>query len=164
MERQTPFISFNKNPRSIRLVLTELFSGRVFARLAELEDRVFELERRINAQAIAIANLGTTVGMEKIRGSVVSRVMRGSQVNKDSSHGKLSTKSTEANGLRSNFSNSGSGSSASLSESIDIGISNFHHTFSDDTPSRTSSCLSGWDVSGHDSGSSCSAGSSSCCD
>ncbi|EGF7408881.1 hypothetical protein F6S98_25870, partial [Escherichia coli] len=30
-------------------------------------ERVFELEKRINAQATAIANLGTTVGMEKVR-------------------------------------------------------------------------------------------------
>ncbi|EHK7498533.1 hypothetical protein ICF61_005004 [Escherichia coli] len=51
MARQTSFTSFNKRPRSIRLVLTELFSGRVSARLTELEERVFELEKRINAQA-----------------------------------------------------------------------------------------------------------------
>lgn len=35
MARQTSFTSFNKRPRSIRLVLTELFSGRVSARLVE---------------------------------------------------------------------------------------------------------------------------------
>lgn len=63
MARQTSFTSFNKRPRSIRLVLAELFSGRVSARLAELEERVFELEKRIDAQATAIANLGATVGM-----------------------------------------------------------------------------------------------------
>lgn len=105
MARQTPFTSFNKRPRSIRLVLAELFSGRVSARLAELEERVFELEKRIDAQATAIANLGATVGMGKVRDSVASRVLRESQAHKDSSHGKFSTKSTEANGLRSNFSN-----------------------------------------------------------
>lgn len=105
MARQKPFTSFNKRPRSIRQVLAELFSCRVSARLAELEERVFELEKRIDAQATAIANLGATVGMEKVRDSVASRVLRESQAHKDSSHGKFSTKSTEANGLRSNFSN-----------------------------------------------------------
>ncbi|EPY4389700.1 hypothetical protein ACXDJY_004770, partial [Escherichia coli] len=87
MARQTSFTSFNKRPRSIRLVLTELFSGRVSARLTELEERVFELEKRINAQATAIANLGTTVGMEKVRNSVASRVLRETRTHKDSSHG-----------------------------------------------------------------------------
>ncbi|EPV5026762.1 hypothetical protein ACV6SP_004448 [Enterobacter hormaechei] len=76
MARQTPFTSFNKRPRSIRLVLAGLFSGCVSARLAELEERVFELEKRIDAQATAIANLGATVGMEKVRDSVASRVLR----------------------------------------------------------------------------------------
>lgn len=89
MARQTPFTSFNKRPRSIRLVLAELFSGRVSARLAELEERVFELEKRIDAQATAIANLGATVGMEKVRDSVASRVLRESQAHKDSSHGNF---------------------------------------------------------------------------
>ncbi|WP_407261974.1 hypothetical protein [Klebsiella pneumoniae] len=89
MAHQTPFTSFNKRPRSIRLVLAELFSGRVSARLAELEERVFELEKRIDAQATAIANLGATVGMGKVRDSVASRVLRESQAHKDSSHGKF---------------------------------------------------------------------------
>ncbi len=99
MARQTSFTSFNKRPRSIRLVLTELFSGRVSARLTELEERVFELEKRINVQATAIANQGTTVGMEKVRNSVASRVLRETRTHKNSSHGKFSTKSTEVNGL-----------------------------------------------------------------
>ncbi|ECP1586162.1 hypothetical protein FYR76_18885 [Salmonella enterica] len=155
MARQTPFTSFNKRPRSIRLVLAELFSGRVSARLAELEERVFELEKRIDAQATAIANLGATVGMEKVRDS---------QAHKDSSHGKFSTKSTEANGLRSNYSNPGSGSRTSRSESVDTGHNYFHHSLADDTPARTTSCLSGWDAAGHDSSSTCNSGSSFCCD
>ncbi|EKD7757178.1 hypothetical protein [Escherichia coli] len=166
MARQTSFTSFNKRPRSIRLVLTELFSGRVSARLAELEERVFELEKRINAQATAIANLGTTVGMEKVRNSVASRVLRETRTHKDSSHGKFSTKSTEANGLRSDFGNSGSDYRTSRSEPFDAGHSYFHchHSLADDTPARTTSCLSGWDADGHDSSSTCDSGSSFCCD
>jgi hypothetical protein len=162
MARQTPFTSFNKRPRSIRLVLAELFSGRVSARLAELEERVFELEKRIDAQATAIANLGATVGMGKVRDSVASRVLRES-AHKDSSHGKFSTKSTEANGLRSNLA-TGSGSRASRSESVDTGHNYFHHNLADDTPARTTSRLSGWDAAGHDSSSTCDSGSSFCCD
>ncbi|HBA4040527.1 TPA: hypothetical protein SI627_003451 [Escherichia coli] len=164
MARQTSFTSFNKRPRSIRLVLTELFSGRVSARLTELEERVFELEKRINAQATAIANLGTTVGMEKVRNSVASRVLRETRTHKDSSHGKFSTKSTEANGLRSDFGNSGSDYRTSRSESVDAGHNYFHHNLADDTPARTTSCLSGWDAAGHDSSSTCDSGSSFCCD
>ncbi|EOK2723851.1 TPA: hypothetical protein ACP4LD_004995 [Escherichia coli] len=144
MARQTPFTSFNKRPRSIRLVLAELFSGRVSARLAELEERVFELEKRIDAQATAIANLGATVGMEKVRDSVASRVLRESRAHKESSHGKFSTKSTEANGLRSNFSNPGSGSRASRSESVDTGHNYFHHNLADDPlPERPPVSLDG---------------------
>ncbi|MEL2679741.1 hypothetical protein R9K73_09605 [Escherichia coli] len=164
MARQTYFTSATKRPRSIRLVLAELFSGRVSARLAELEERVFELEKRIDAQATAIANLGATVGMGKVRDSVASRVLRESQAHKDSSHGKFSTKSTEANGLRSNFSNPGSGSRASRSESVDTGHNYFHHNLADDAPARTTSCLSGWDAAGHDSSSTCNSGSSFYCD
>lgn len=164
MARQTSFTSFNKRPRSIRLVLTELFSGRVSARLTELEERVFELEKRINAQATAIANLGTTVGMEKVRNSVASRVLRETRTHKDSAHGKFSTKSTEANGLRSDFGNSGSDYRTSRPEPFDAGFIH-HHTSVDDNYHHSSraSCHSGWDDGGCDTSSS-SSYSGSCCD
>ena len=164
MARQTSFTSFNKRPRSIRLVLTELFSGRVSARLTELEERVFELEKRINAQATAIANLGTTVGMEKVRNSVASRVLRETRTHKDSSHGKFSTKSTEANGLRSHYSFTGDGSRSIRPEPFDAGFIH-HHTSVDDNYHHSSraSCHSGWDDGGCDTSSS-SSYSGSCCD
>ncbi|QGV85642.1 hypothetical protein F7P09_27285 (plasmid) [Klebsiella pneumoniae] len=62
MARQTPFTSFNKRPRSIRLVLAELFSGRVSARLAELEEKVGQMEHRLDDHAVAISNLGGSCG------------------------------------------------------------------------------------------------------
>ncbi|HHP0225197.1 TPA: hypothetical protein ACRZPV_000879 [Escherichia coli] len=164
MARQTSFTSFNKRPRSIRLVLTELFSGRVSARLTELEERVFELEKRINAQATAIANLGTTVGMEKVRNSVASRVLRETRTHKDSSHGKFSKKEAETNGLRSHYSFTGDGSRSSRPEPFDAGFIH-HHTSVDDNYHHSSraSCHSGWDDGGCDTSSS-SSYSGSCCD
>ncbi|MDD8160758.1 hypothetical protein LAW29_24765, partial [Escherichia coli] len=107
-------------------------------------------------------NQGTTVGMEKVRNSVASRVLRETRTHKNSSHGKFSTKSTEVNGLRSDFGNSGSGYRTSRSEPFDAGHNYFHchHSLADDTPARTTSCLSGWDADGHDSSSTCDSGSS----
>ncbi|WP_237767241.1 hypothetical protein, partial [Enterobacter hormaechei] len=140
-------------------------SGGIFARLVELEERVTELEHRANAQADAIAHLGATVAVKKKSESTVSRVLRQSQKHMESSDGKLSKKATETNGLRSDIGFSGSRSNSHRSEHTDAGINHFsHHTVTDDAPARKSTCFSGWDVSGHDSGASCDTGSSSCCD
>ncbi|AXW99300.2 MULTISPECIES: hypothetical protein [Cronobacter] len=158
MAHQTPLTSFKKRPRSIRLALAELFSGRVSARLAQLEERVFDLEVRANAQATTIANLGTIIAVDKAGDSAKSRKHTGK------SNGKFSKKASDANGLRTNYGFSGCGSSSSRSEPVDTGFNHYHHTIVDDTPSRESVCHSGWDVSGHDSGSSCDFGSSSCSD
>ncbi|HED1792794.1 hypothetical protein HVX64_23810 (plasmid) [Citrobacter sp. RHB20-C16] len=164
MARQTPLTSFIKRPRSIRLALAELLCGRVSARLAELEDRVIALEQRCDAQAFAISNLGTIVAVEKARKSVTSRILRQHQADMESSHGKLSTQTTETNGLRTHSGVSGSGSRTSRSESADTGTRQSSHFNHRDTriPSDLSAseaqpfCLSGWNDGGqHSATSSC---------
>ncbi|EDM3691341.1 hypothetical protein CSM81_17610 [Salmonella enterica subsp. enterica serovar Infantis] len=145
MARQTPFTSFNKRLHSIRHTLTALLSGRISARLEELEERVFELEKRAEAQATAIANLGTTV----------SRVLRHNQTRKESSNGKISANATETNCLQSNFGFAGSRNNSNRAESSDTGNSPYHYPIADNTHSRISTCVTGWDAAGHDSDSAC---------
>lgn len=52
------FLSLKKHPRSLRLILAELFSGRVSARSTELEEKVGQMEHRLDDHAVAISNLG----------------------------------------------------------------------------------------------------------
>lgn len=65
MAHQTPSSSLKKHPRSLRLILAELFSGRVSARLSELEEKVGQMEHRLDDHAVAISNLGARVAMGK---------------------------------------------------------------------------------------------------
>lgn len=58
MAHQTPSSSLKKHPRSLRLILAELFSGRVSARLSELEEKVGQMEHRLDDHAVAISNPG----------------------------------------------------------------------------------------------------------
>ncbi|WP_232689772.1 hypothetical protein LW586_27450 (plasmid) [Klebsiella quasipneumoniae] len=62
MAHQTPSSSLKKHPRSLRLILAELFSGRVSARLSELEEKVGQMEHRLDDHAVAISNLGGSCG------------------------------------------------------------------------------------------------------
>lgn len=164
MARQTPFTSFNKRLHSIRQTLTALLSGRISARLEELEERVFELEKRAEAQATAIANLGTTVALDRTCKSTVSRVLRHNQTHKESSNGKISANATETNCLQSNFGFAGGRNNSNRAESSDTGNSPYHHPIADNTHSRISTCVTGWDAAGHDSDSACYTGHSSLSD
>ncbi len=58
MAHQTPSSSLKKHPRSLRLITAELFSGRVSARLSELEEKVGQMEHRLDDHAVAISNTG----------------------------------------------------------------------------------------------------------
>ncbi|VDA16808.1 hypothetical protein BANRA_05218 [Klebsiella pneumoniae] len=62
MAHQTPSSSLKKHPRSLRLILAELFSGRVSARLSELEEKVGQMEHRLDDHAVAISNRGSAMG------------------------------------------------------------------------------------------------------
>ncbi|WP_375700719.1 hypothetical protein [Klebsiella pneumoniae] len=62
MAHQTPSSSLKKHPRSLRLILAELFSGRVSVRLSELEEKVGQMEHRLDDHAVAISNLGGSCG------------------------------------------------------------------------------------------------------
>lgn len=66
MAHQTPSSSLKKHPRSLRLILAELFSGRVSARLSELEEKVGQMEHRLDDHAVAISNLGARVAMGEV--------------------------------------------------------------------------------------------------
>ena len=126
MATLTPLNSFNKRLNSIRLALAALFSGRVSARLAELEERVFELEQRANAQADVVANIGTNVAVEMAR-STVFRVLRNSQKHQEGSDGKLSAKAANADGLRSNRGFSGGRNNSNRAEYVDDGSALISH-------------------------------------
>lgn len=58
MAHQTPSSSLKTFPHSLQLILAELFSGRVSARLPELDEKVGQMEHRLDDHVLAIFNLG----------------------------------------------------------------------------------------------------------
>ncbi|MDV5570704.1 hypothetical protein QM058_28130 [Klebsiella pneumoniae] len=57
MAHQTPSSSLKKHPCSLRLILVDILR-RVSARLSELEEKVGQMEHRLDDHAVAISNLG----------------------------------------------------------------------------------------------------------
>ncbi|MDV5678122.1 hypothetical protein QM129_28460 [Klebsiella pneumoniae] len=91
MAHQTPSSSLKKHPRSLRLILAELFSGRVSARLSELEEKVGQMEHRLDDHAVAISNLGARVAMGEVM-KTWRKILRdtwGVQANQSCLHGEL---------------------------------------------------------------------------
>ena len=97
MAHQTPSSSLKKPPRSLRLILAELFSGRVSARLSELEEKVGQMEHRLDDHAAAISNLGARVAMGEVMKTRTANILRdtwgvrANQTRKESSDGSIST-------------------------------------------------------------------------
>ncbi|HFQ8423757.1 TPA: hypothetical protein ACGTYN_004249 [Klebsiella pneumoniae] len=179
MAHQTPSSSLKKHPRSLRLILAELFSGRVSARLSELEEKVGQMEHRLDDHAVAISNLGARVAMGEVMKTRTAKILRdtwgvrANQTRMESSDGSISTKKTTSNGLLADHDLSGSRSNTVDSGVADAGL--MQNGFAADAGTSHGKntqhhhhapvCHSGWDAVGFDSSSSsCDSGSSSCCD